>query len=769
MQKHSGLDSFVIATILCAIAVLGLVRTEAAAGANTTTFVSVADAHVTSARPRKNFGAAPELRVDRSPATRSYLAFNVRGLGGTISRAFLFIYAKNGAPGGFDVRRVRGRPWSESRVTYANAPDASGVVASQRRFRSARWTRVDVTRFVPDDGLVSFAVTTSSRSLLRLASSESARTPQLVVETDNAAPTVSITSPPGGSVFTSSQTVTVGASATDDLRIRKVEFYNGGALMRTDKSKPFTTAWLIDGGDNGMHTWTAKAYDAAGKSAVSAAVDLHVDIDETGSPDTTAPTPPSGLAASATETSVALSWNAASDNIGVAGYRVYINGVLAASTGSTGHTATGLACGTSYVFGIRAYDSAGNVSPEASLTSSTSSCPVSIGTTYFVDSVSGNDANAGTSSAAPWKTLAKANAAPLAPGDRLVFKRGGAWTGSLRVATSGNAGAPITIGAYGSGVLPVVQGASSCIVLAGSYLVLKEVRANGCGWAGIDVTGGSNRVEYAASTNNVTGIHVRAGAIGNVLLRNEFVGNNKMSVLTSSPTNDDSGAFGISLHGDNTEIAYNTITGSDAFSYDFGRDGSAVEVYGGRNNHIHHNLAIDNHDFTELGNSRAADNTFSENVVRSSLATSSFLVTRGAASGDGPILRTKVYNNTIVLTGPSSQGFVCYAGCNADILRMRNNVIQAVWKVGYADAAFDEDNDLFFGGAVQFAKGPNSIAANPQFVDPAASDFRLKSTSPAVDKGVDTGQLLDFAGQVIPVDGNGDGVARPDIGAYEYH
>jgi hypothetical protein len=158
-----------------------------------------------------------------------------------------------------------------------------------------------------------------------------------------------------------------------------------------------------------------------------------------------------------------------------------------------------------------------------------------------------------------------------------------------------------------------------------------------------------------------------------------------MSVLTVGGS-DDSGAIGVLLRGDRTEVAFNTISGSDAFSYDYGRDGAAVEVYGGQKNHIHHNFAQDNDAFSELGHSRSADNTYAYNVVLSSLETSVFVVTRGSGSSYGPVLRTSLYNNSVLLTGAQSQGVVCSSGCNADILRMRNNVIQAVWKVGYADA-----------------------------------------------------------------------------------
>jgi hypothetical protein len=254
-----------------------------------------------------------------------------------------------------------------------------------------------------------------------------------------------------------------------------------------------------------------------------------------------------------------------------------------------------------------------------------------------------------------------------------------------------------------------------------------------------------------------------------VIINNQLLNNNKMSVLTKSPSNDDSGAFGVLLHGDNSEIAYNTISGSSAFSYDYGLDGAAVEIYGGRGNYIHNNLAVGDDVFTELGNPRSADNTFTYNVYRSTLSNSVFLITRGANTGLGPVLRTTAENNTALLTGSSSQGFVCYAGCTGNVLRLRNNIFQAVLKVGYADGAFDEDYDLFSGGILQFTRGAHSRVALPLFVDPVTGDLHLRSTSPAIDAGVFVGLTSDFDGLSVPVDGNGDGVAAPDIGAFEYH
>ncbi|EOS56246.1 lytic polysaccharide monooxygenase [Paenibacillus barengoltzii] len=103
---------------------------------------------------------------------------------------------------------------------------------------------------------------------------------------------------------------------------------------------------------------------------------IDVDFGGGNSGDTTAPTAPTGLAATAvTSNSVTLSWNASSDNVGVTGYRVYNGSNLVGTvSGSTlSHTVTGLNANTSYTFTVRAVDGAGNSSsPSNSVTVTTS-------------------------------------------------------------------------------------------------------------------------------------------------------------------------------------------------------------------------------------------------------------------------------------------------------------------------------------------------------------------------------------------------------------
>ncbi|MDX3642287.1 carbohydrate binding domain-containing protein [Streptomyces sp. MB09-02B] len=84
-------------------------------------------------------------------------------------------------------------------------------------------------------------------------------------------------------------------------------------------------------------------------------------------PDTQAPTAPAKVAATATHTSIVLSWDAANDNKGVTKYQVTRTGGTKGTTvtdiGSTVLSDTGLEEKTTYTYTVKAVDAAGNTSP----------------------------------------------------------------------------------------------------------------------------------------------------------------------------------------------------------------------------------------------------------------------------------------------------------------------------------------------------------------------------------------------------------------------
>jgi len=79
-------------------------------------------------------------------------------------------------------------------------------------------------------------------------------------------------------------------------------------------------------------------------------------------------------------------------------------------------------------------------------------------TTYYVNSATGSDAANGTSPSSPWRSLSKVDSTVFQPGDSILLARGGTWMGQLHPLGSGSVGHPITLGAYGIGPAPVVNG-----------------------------------------------------------------------------------------------------------------------------------------------------------------------------------------------------------------------------------------------------------------------------------------------------------------------
>ena len=101
---------------LTALPVLAHVERGAAAAATTeVTVAPMADARVLAAYPTTNFGSVSRLDVD-SPGEQSFLRFDLTGVSGTVQRATLRLFVRNGSSNGPSLYRTSAA-WTESAIT----------------------------------------------------------------------------------------------------------------------------------------------------------------------------------------------------------------------------------------------------------------------------------------------------------------------------------------------------------------------------------------------------------------------------------------------------------------------------------------------------------------------------------------------------------------------------------------------------------------------------------------------------------------------------
>ena len=156
-----------------------------------------------------------------------------------------------------------------------------------------------------------------------------------------------------GSVTRTSVALTWGPS-TDNVGVSGYRVYVNGAGV-ADPTQPGATVSALVCGT--AFTFEVDAADAAGNRSTRARVTAST------SPcaDTQAPTTPSDLAASSrTATSIALTWTASTDNVGVTSYGLYRGGTSAGSSATTTGIFSGLVCNTNYTLAVDAQDAAGN-------------------------------------------------------------------------------------------------------------------------------------------------------------------------------------------------------------------------------------------------------------------------------------------------------------------------------------------------------------------------------------------------------------------------
>ena len=181
---------------------------------------------------------------------------------------------------------------------------------------------------------------------------------------DTTPPTATLTAPAAGTTVRT--TVTLAATASDNVGVAGVQFLvDGTALGAEDTTAPYSVSWDPTTATDGPHTLTARARDAAGNTATSAAVTVTVGRRHHGAHGDI--TPAAGTTVSGT---VTLTANA-SDNVGVAGVQFLLDDTALGAEDTAAPYAvswdTTTATNGTHTLTARVRDAAGNTATSAAV------------------------------------------------------------------------------------------------------------------------------------------------------------------------------------------------------------------------------------------------------------------------------------------------------------------------------------------------------------------------------------------------------------------
>jgi len=396
-------------------------------------------------------------------------------------------------------------------------------------------------------------------------------------------------------------------------------------------------------------------------------------------------------------------------------------------------------------------------------------------TCYYIDSNSGSDSNSGTLPDKPWKTLTNINSAHFQPGTTVLFKRGSAWTGTITVGSSGTADKPIKFTAYGTGAAPLLTNPGdtdnneSIIKARGDYLIIENLQLRDSG-VGIYLWSDHNIVQNCEISN--TGLGIVARGQYNLITYN-YVHDTRMIVNTPGTFGDDWGGDGINIENAHNEVSFNRLVNCEAFSYDYGLGGGAIEIWqNGDYASIHHNWSYNSAGFIEVasdGTGSAINVSMFYNVI---INATRFTVIHVTPDHGATVVRNfRVENNTLLdlrSHDPLIGEYIAFSGNpTSGTYYLRNNIIYLSDYYTVTKDPIEHQNNLFYfrnsRTTLGFTAGPGELVrVDPQFVDLANQDFHLKATSPARNAGINLGYTVDFDLNPVP-SGN-----LPDLGAFEF-
>ncbi len=193
------------------------------------------------------------------------------------------------------------------------------------------------------------------------------------ITTPSATPSESLDPPTNLTATVSNNRVILAWTNSTEPAVIGHSIYRDGVYVASMTTMSYTDSAVVA---ETTYIYTVKAFDIMNnKSQPSNAVTVTI-----GAPpppaDTECPTTPTGLTASIVTGGVQLSWANCTDNVSVAGYKVYSGTREITQTSSTSHLDTSVVAGTTYLYTVKAVDAANNISAASNAASVTIPQPV---------------------------------------------------------------------------------------------------------------------------------------------------------------------------------------------------------------------------------------------------------------------------------------------------------------------------------------------------------------------------------------------------------
>ncbi|MDR3668679.1 MAG: choice-of-anchor Q domain-containing protein [Ignavibacteriaceae bacterium] len=406
-------------------------------------------------------------------------------------------------------------------------------------------------------------------------------------------------------------------------------------------------------------------------------------------------------------------------------------------------------------------------------------------TTYYIDSINGNDKNPGITTSSPWNTLHKINIFKFKTGDTVSLMSGSRFMITEPISSKSG----IIFNSYGAGERPVIDAGSSCICV--NFDGANDTKFINCKF----VNGFPNNINlWKCNHITIESCNIDSSKGANIHNCNIYTGEGSFlsvrnSTLNYSEQTQGTGNLGIYLDGtENSLMEYDTLMGNfsnirigfgNAPTYDY-TDNLVVRYcvvkYG----------KYDNIDDDGSRNAQFYYNVF-ESDTSSGYHDNVYIFSDGSGKFDQySAVGSKYFNNTFI---SHSKGctFEIRNGVVATNNTIKNNIFYNTNPSGwmfYSDNTYgtwEFNNNIFYithgtynhywhinsTTIANFKSWKNlgydtlSICADPLFTNYRTGNYSLRSGSPALNSGTSVGLTNDIHGNPVPKNST-------DIGAFQH-